>query len=54
MTCIEHLRRLSHLTFQSHFEHGTVSGILKGFDQLINLVLDESKETVRGACCLVL
>jgi small nuclear ribonucleoprotein (snRNP)-like protein len=28
----------------------TVSGILKGFDQLINLVLDESKETVRGMC----
>ena len=28
--------------------HRTVSGILKGFDQLINLVLDESKETVRG------
>ena len=25
-----------------------VSGILKGFDQLINLVLDESKETIRG------
>ncbi|GAB5035847.1 u6 snrna-associated sm-like protein lsm7 [Nannochloropsis oceanica] len=24
-----------------------VSGILKGFDQLINLVLDESKETLR-------
>lgn len=28
----------------------TVSGILKGFDQLVNLVLDESKETIRGTC----
>ena len=26
----------------------TVQGILKGFDQLINLVLDESKEMIRG------
>jgi len=26
-----------------------VTGILRGFDQLINLVLDESKETLRGA-----
>lgn len=26
----------------------SVSGILKGFDQLVNLVLDESKEALRG------
>lgn len=32
-----------------HISKLTVSGILKGFDQLINLVLDEGKETVRGA-----
>lgn len=26
----------------------TVTGILKGYDQLMNLVLDEVKETMRG------
>ncbi|MBE7179812.1 MAG: hypothetical protein INR71_01155 [Terriglobus roseus] len=26
-----------------------VSGILKGYDQLMNLVLDEVKEVLRGA-----
>lgn len=28
--------------------NGAVSGTLKGYDQLMNLVLDEVKETMRG------
>lgn len=27
-----------------------VSGLLKGYDQLMNLVLDEAKEMMRGMC----
>jgi small nuclear ribonucleoprotein (snRNP)-like protein len=37
-------------SYKSHSSLMTVSGILKGFDQLVNLVLDESKETIRGTC----
>lgn len=29
-----------------------VEGTLKGWDQLLNLVLDDVEELVRGACCL--
>jgi small nuclear ribonucleoprotein (snRNP)-like protein len=29
-----------------------VSGILKGYDALMNLVLDEVEETLRGTSCL--
>lgn len=34
-------------------ESSTVVGILKGFDQLMNLVLDEVKETLRGKILLL-
>ena len=33
--------------------HALVVGLLKGYDQLMNLVLDEVKETLRGGLCLI-
>ena len=30
---------------------GTVTGTLKGYDQLMNLVLDDVKEVLRGMGC---
>lgn len=30
-------------------QHTTVAGVLKGYDQLLNLVLDEAREFLRGA-----
>lgn len=35
-------------TYQ-HTHHITVAGVLKGYDQLLNLVLDEAREFLRGA-----
>ena len=31
-----------------------VEGVLKGWDQLMNLVLDEGKEVLRGMCDFVM
>lgn len=33
--------------------HNLVVGLLKGYDQLMNLVLDEVKETLRGGLCKI-
>ena len=30
-----------------------VVGVLKGYDQLMNLVLDDVKETLRGTCAIL-
>lgn len=48
-TCI--VGGLGYAPIDSRFSTSSslVTGILRGFDQLINLVLDESKETLRGA-----
>lgn len=32
----------------TRFSWGPVEGILKGYDQLLNLVLDDTKEFLRG------
>lgn len=35
------------------YVRGAVHGVLKGYDQLVNLVLDEAVELLRGECVCV-
>ena len=44
------LRQPNHRTHKTLTHTHTVSGVLKGYDQLLNMVLDEAVEYLRGAC----